>query len=114
MIVLRLLWIVARKNPGGTYAWLARFAAEGVFGKHAQSFYLWTIGKKTKIGMGLGCAYFVASILCTYEVHIGCQLVSWIGDTSVFMLSWGVVDSSARAVPPVLTTAQANARGPAK
>ena len=60
MIVLRLLWIVARKNPGGTYAWLARFAAEGVFGKHAQSFYLWTIGKKTKIGMGLGCAYFVA------------------------------------------------------
>ena len=112
--LLRILWYVLKTNPGGLYSALARAAAAGVLGKYAQSFYLWTIGKKTKIGMGLGCAYFVASILCTYEVHIGCQLVSWIGDTSVFMLSWGVVDSSARAVPPVLTTAQANARGPAK
>jgi len=107
MLILRLLWIVVKRNPGATYSWVAKFAAEGAFGKHVQSFYIWTIGKKTKTGIILGYAYFVASILCTYEVRIGCRLVSWIGDTSVFMLSWGVVDSSARAEPPVLSTTQA-------
>jgi hypothetical protein len=104
--LLRLLWLVLRKNPGGLYSLLARAAAEGALGKHAQSFYLWSIGKKTVAGIILGCAYFIASILCTYGIHIGCQLVSWIGDTSVFLLSWGVVDSAARATPPVLTTAR--------
>jgi hypothetical protein len=112
--LLRLLFFLVKTNPGGLYSALARAAASGVLGKYVQSTYLWLIGKKTVTGIILGCAYFVASILCTYEVRIGCQLVSWIGDTSVFMLSWGVVDSSARAVPPVLTTAQANARGPSK
>jgi hypothetical protein len=106
-IVLVAAWRVISRNPGSLYAWLARCAAAGAFGKHVQSFYIWTIGKKTKTGIILGYAYFVASILCTYEVRIGCRLVSWIGDTSVFMLSWGVVDSSARAKPPVLSTTQA-------
>jgi hypothetical protein len=107
MVVLRLAWLLLKRNPGGLYAWLARFAAEGLFGKWVQRAYLYSIGKKTKVGLVIGLGYFLASILCSAGLHLGCLTVSWIGDASVVMLGWGVLDSSARADPPVLSTTQA-------
>ena len=98
--LLRLLWLVLRKNPGGLYSLLARAAAEGALGTWAQRIYLGLIGRKTKIGLAIGLVYFAASIACSAGLHLGFQTVSWIGDASVLMLSWGVVDSSARAACP--------------
>ena len=100
MLILRLLWIVVKRNPGATYSWVAKFAAEGAFGTWAQRIYLGLIGRKTKIGMIIGLAYFVASIACSAGLHLGCLTVSWIGDASVAMLGWGVIDASARSKCP--------------
>jgi hypothetical protein len=106
-IVLVAAWRVLKSNPGGLYAWLARYTAAGAFGTWAQRIYLGLIGRKTKIGMVIGLLYFAASIACSAGLHLGCQTVTWIGDASVAMLGWGVLDSSARADPPVLSTTQA-------
>ena len=99
-IVLAAAWQVLKKNPGGIYAWVARYAAAGAFGSYVQRAYLYSIGKKTKVGLAIGLAYFAASIACSAGLHLGCLTVSWIGDASVAMLGWGILDSSARSACP--------------
>ena len=106
-IVLVAAWKVISRNPGSLYAFLARYAAAGAFGRYVQKAYIYSIGKKTRVGMVIGLMYFAASIACSAGLHLGCQTVTWIGDASVAMLGWGVLDSSTRAEPPVLSTTQA-------
>jgi hypothetical protein len=102
--LLRLLWLVLKTNPGGLYSVLARAAAAGVLGKYVQSAYQWSLGKKTRIGMVMSLAYLIATIACSSGIHLGCDAVGWIGDLSVFMLAWGLVDASANALPPKFPT----------
>jgi hypothetical protein len=98
--LLRLLWLVLRKNPGGLYSLLARAAAEGVFGSWIQRLYLWSSGKKTKTGLWLGLAYLVTDNMCSLGFPFGCHAAYWIGWASVGMLGLGVTDASAHAQCP--------------
>jgi hypothetical protein len=104
---LKLLWLVVRTNPGALYAHFASLAAGGNLGSRVQKVYLYLIGKKTKSGAALGIAYLLCCVPCWWGISVPwdwCRLTSWMGDLSLALLAWGVVDGSARAIPPTIPT----------